>query len=351
MKKVIVGVSGGVDSSVAALLLKKEGYEVIGVTLELASNVPGKKEGVSNEIKDAKKVCDTLGIKHLVLDFNDVFKEKVIDYFANEYMNGRTPNPCVACNKFVKFKCLIDYAIANGIDYVATGHYCKIDRNPETGRYYLKMADSLEKDQTYMLYTLSQEQLSKLVMPLGKYSKDEVRKIAEENNLITARKKDSQEICFINDNDYIRFIKENYEYTPEEGRFIDNKGNTIGKHKGIINYTIGQRKGLGITFGKPVYVTRINSKKNTVTLGEIDDLYSEYLLCNDVNFMPFEDIDGEYKCMAKVRYAAKPVEATIIKYTDDIYKVIFKEKQKSVTKGQAVVFYDGDVLVGGGTII
>ena len=351
MKKVIVGISGGVDSSVAALLLKKEGYEVIGVTLKLASNVPGKSESVAKEINDAKKVCDTLNIQHIVLDFNDVFKEKVIDYFANEYMNGRTPNPCVACNKFVKFKCLIDYAISHDIDYVATGHYCKIEKNNETGRYYFKMAESIEKDQTYMLYTLTQEQLSKLVMPLGKYSKDEVRKIAEENNLITARKKDSQEICFINDNDYIKFIKENYGYNPEEGRFIDKQGNTVGKHKGIINYTIGQRKGLGITFGKPVYVTRINSKKNTVTLGNIEDLYSEYLLCNEVNFMPFEDIEDEYECKVKVRYASKPVDAAITKHAENIYKVTFKEKQKSVTKGQAVVFYDGDILVGGGTII
>lgn len=351
MKKVIVGISGGVDSSVAALLLKKEGYEVIGVTLKLASDVPGKSESVAKEINDAKKVCDTLNIQHIVLDFNDVFKEKVIDYFANEYMNGRTPNPCVACNKFVKFKCLIDYATSHDIDYVATGHYCKIEKNDETGRYYFKMAESIEKDQTYMLYTLTQDQLSKLIMPLGKYSKDEVRKIAQENNLVTARKKDSQEICFINDNDYIKFIKENYGYNPEEGRFIDKQGNTVGKHKGIINYTIGQRKGLGITFGKPVYVTRINSKKNTVTLGNIEDLYSEYLLCNEVNFMPFEDIKDEYECKVKVRYASKPVDAVITKHAENIYKVTFKEKQKSVTKGQAVVFYEGDILVGGGTII
>ena len=189
-------------------------------------------------------------------------------------------------------------------------------------------------------------------MPLGEVkSKEEVRKIAEENNLITARKKDSQEICFVSDNDYINFIKKNYNYKPEEGRFIDNQGNTIGKHKGIINYTIGQRKGLGITFGKPVYVTRINSKKNTVTLGNIEALYSQYLLCNNVNFMPFDDVDGEYRCKVKVRYASKPVDAVITKYTDEIYKVIFDEKQKSVTKGQAVVFYNGDILVGGGTII
>ena len=352
MKKVIVGVSGGVDSSVAALLLKKQGYEVIGVTLKLASNVPGKKEAVEKEIKDAKTICERIGIKHIVLDFNDVFKEKVIDYFAREYMEGRTPNPCVACNKYVKFKTLIDYAKENNIDYVATGHYCKIDKDKNTGRYFLRMANSLEKDQTYMLYSLTQDQLKMLIMPLGEVkSKEEVRKIAEENNLITARKKDSQEICFVSDNDYINFIKKNYNYKPEEGRFIDNQGNTIGKHKGIINYTIGQRKGLGITFGKPVYVTRINSKKNTVTLGNIEALYSQYLLCNNVNFMPFDDVDGEYRCKVKVRYASKPVDAVITKYTDEIYKVIFDEKQKSVTKGQAVVFYNGDILVGGGTII
>ena len=352
MKKVIVGVSGGVDSSVAALLLKKEGYEVIGVTLELASKVPGKKEGVAREIKDAKKICEKIGIKHIVLDFNDIFKEKVIDYFAKEYMEGRTPNPCAACNKYVKFKTLIDYAKENGIDYVATGHYCKIDKDEKTGRYFLRMANSLEKDQTYMLYSLKQEQLKMLLMPLGNLeSKEEVRKIAEENDLITARKKDSQEICFINDNDYISFIKKNYNYKPEEGRFIDDQGNTIGKHKGIINYTIGQRKGLGITFGKPVYVTRINAKKNTVTLGNIDALYSEYLLCKNVNFMPYEDIENEYRCKVKVRYAAKPVYAVIIKYTDEIYKVKFDIKQKSVTKGQIAVFYKDDILVGGGTII
>ncbi|MEG0072969.1 MAG: tRNA 2-thiouridine(34) synthase MnmA [Clostridia bacterium] len=355
LKKVVVGMSGGVDSSVTALLLKKEGYDVIGITMNLweseSENTCDKACCNIDAVNDARAVAKKLDIPYYVYNFREVFEKKVIDYFANEYMNGKTPNPCIACNRYVKFEALLDKAISIGADYIATGHYAKVDFNKETGRYFLRKSVTIEKDQTYALYTLTQNQLSHILMPLGSYNKPEVRKIAEEANLINAKKSESQEICFVEDNNYSRFIKENYNYVPKKGKFISKEGKVLGEHQGIINYTIGQRKGLGITFGKPMYVTGVDVEQNTVKLGEEKDLYTESLICTNLNFMPFEKLIKPIIVTAKIRYSAKEAVATIYPLENGNVKVSFAEAQKSVTPGQAIVFYDEDILVGGGTII
>lgn len=353
MKKVIVGMSGGVDSSVCALLLKKQGYEVIGVNLNLLPE----KEGCSkcaglDSIKDAKEVCDKLGIPFYSLDFKSSFKNNVIDYFANEYMAARTPNPCIACNKYVKFEELLNQAInVFNADYIATGHYAKIEYNEKNGRYYIVESDAIGKDQTYVLYNLTQEHLKHILMPLGSYTKEEIRKIAEENSLCNSNKKDSQEICFIEDNDYAKFIEENYNYKSKPGNFVDTNGNILGKHKGLIHYTIGQRRGLGLSLKEPLYVVKLDTENNQVILGTNDMLFSNELICSKVNFMPFEKLDKPMLVTAKVRYSAKKAEATIYPLDNGDVKVIFKDAQRAITPGQAVVFYDENVVVGGGTII
>jgi len=346
VKKVLIGMSGGVDSSVAALLLKEQGYEVIGVTLNL-----WEKENDDSAINDAKAVCDKLAIEHHVLDFRNVFKEKVIDYFADEYIAGRTPNPCIACNKYIKFATLLSKATNMfDCDYIATGHYAKVDFDKDSNRYFLRKSKTDRKDQTYVLYNLTQDQLSHILMPLGDYEKDEIRKIAEENNLINAKRRDSQEICFVEDNDYVKFICEKYNYVPKKGYFVDINGNKLGEHKGILNYTIGQRKGLGISLGKYQYVIKLDMDRNEVIIGDEEYLYSDTLICNELNFMIIDKLKNEMEVEAKIRYSAKPVSATVIPIEEDKVKVVFREKQRAITPGQAVVFYNDDILVGGGKI-
>ena len=355
MKKVIVGMSGGVDSSVTALLLKKQGYDVTGVTLNIwqkkdESNVCEKSCCGLEAVNDARKVCDKLDVPFYVFNFRDVFKEKVIDYFAAEYMKGRTPNPCNACNKYVKFEALLEKANSMGIEYIATGHYAKVDYNKDTGRYFLRKSVTLEKDQTYALYDLTQEQLKHLVMPLGDYTKPEVRKFAEEADLVNAKKTESQDICFIENGKHDEFIKENYNYVPKQGNFVWKDGKTLGKHQGLIRYTVGQRKGLGIGFGKPVYVTKLDTAKNQVVLGDLEDLFSKELIAINVNLMTIEKLTSPLKVEAKIRYSAKPAKATLYPIEDNNIRVVFDEEQKSITPGQAVVFYDDDIVVGGGII-
>jgi len=346
VKKVLIGMSGGVDSSVAALLLKKQGYEVIGVTLNL-----WEKASDDYAISDAKQVCNKLGIEHHVLDFKNIFHEKVIDYFAKEYMEGRTPNPCIACNKYIKFAALLDNAVNMfNCEYIATGHYAKIDFDKNTNRYFLRKSKTDKKDQTYVLYNLTQEQLAHTLMPLGDYEKEEIRKIAEDNNLINAKRRDSQEICFVEDNDYVKFICENYNYTPQKGDFVDINGNKLGKHNGIINYTIGQRKGLGLALGKYQYVIKFDMPRNEVVIGDEEFLFIDTLFCKKLNFMIIENLTNEMEVTAKIRYSAKPVQATIIPIENDMVKVVFKEKQRAITPGQAVVFYIDDIVIGGGII-
>lgn len=357
MKRVVVGMSGGVDSSVTALLLKKQGYDVIGVNLNVWQK---KKEDCSSEkaccgidaIYDARRVCQNLDIPFYTLNFKDIFKRDVIDYFANEYMEGKTPNPCIACNRYVKFEELLNQALTVfEADYIATGHYAKVGHDEETGRYYIYESVTAAKDQTYALYNLTQDQLKHILMPLGDYTKEDVRKIARENGLENANKHDSQEICFVEDNDYAKFIEENYNYKSIPGNFIDTDGSILGKHKGIIHYTVGQRRGLGLSLKEPLYVVKLDIPNNNVVLGRSDMLFSDTLICTNLNFMPFEKLLEPLNCTAKVRYSAKKAECTIYHLENGDVKVIFNKPQRAVTPGQAVVFYDGNIVIGGGTII
>lgn len=352
-KKVLVGMSGGVDSSVAAYLLKKQGYDVIGITLRMSPDDEdfAEREGGCcslSAVEDARRVCDKLDIPFYVLNFREIFKEKVIDYFVDEYMAGKTPNPCVACNKYIKFEALLNKARGIGAEYVATGHYAKIEE--KDGRYLLIKSDDDKKDQTYALYNFTQDQLAHTLMPCGEYTKDKIREIAKEIGLAVHNKKDSEEICFIPDNNHGRFILEEKPGQIKTGNFIDKEGNVLGKHKGIVYYTIGQRKGLGIALGRPVFVTDINPRTNEVVLGPEEDIFKTDLLAKDVNLIPFDTIEGELKVTAKVRYSARPSEATLYPEKDGKIKVSFKDKQRAITKGQSVVFYNGNSVVGGGII-
>lgn len=342
-ERVIIGLSGGVDSSVAAYLLKEKGYEVIGVTLKMW-------EENESAIKDAKLVADFLGISHVVIDFQKEFKNSVIANFINEYKMGRTPNPCIMCNRFLKFEKLLEKADEMGAHFIATGHYAKVEFNEDTKRYYIRKSVHDKKDQSYVLYRLTQNQLSRTLMPLYEYSKDEIRAIAEKIGLEVANKKDSQDICFIPDGDYISFLKK-YTDLPHPGDFIDEGGFVIGKHLGICSYTIGQRKGLGMTFGKPMFVTRINPENNTVELGESGRQYKNTVFASDVNFLPFEKLTEPKQFMCKLRYSAKPQLALVSPLDETKVKIEFEEDCKSAAApGQAAVFYDGDCLVGGGII-
>ncbi len=348
-KRVVIGMSGGVDSSVAAAVLKKQGYEVLGVTMRLWDG-DGDCCG-SSAAEDARRVADKLGIEHFVIDFRKEFSEFVVDYFIGEYINGRTPNPCIACNKFLKFGAMLKKADELGAHYIATGHYAKIEKDLLSGRYLLKRASADAKDQTYALYNLTQSQLSRLLLPLGDFEdKASVRSFAERIGLVTADKPDSQEICFIPDNDYVSFIKHRIDALPPEGNFVDLDGNILGKHKGIVNYTIGQRKGLGIAFGKPMFVIKIDAEKNEVVLGEQGSEFSNSLSAACPNFIPFDTLTKPLKVQAKVRYSASPAPCTISPDGDRI-NVEFDAPQRAITPGQAVVFYDGDTVVGGATIM
>ena len=346
-QKIAIGMSGGVDSSVAAALLKKQGFEVIGITMLLCEN-----DG--SGARDAKAVCDKLGIAHYTADFRAEFKSKVIDYFVSEYQNGRTPNPCIVCNRFLKFDAMQSFAKNLGAEKIATGHYARIEFDKASGRYLLKGATASKKDQTYALYSLNQKQLSKTIMPLGELeNKEETRKIAQELGFDIADKADSMEICFIPDDDYISYIEKYSGEKCPEGDFVDSDGNVLGRHGGIINYTIGQRKGLGVTFGKPMFVTKIDAGKNQVVLGEKGTEFSSELFADKLNFIPFDRLDKPIEVLAKVRYSAKPGKATVIPENEDRVRVVFDEPQRAVTPGQAAVFYDvcqPEIVVGGGII-
>ena len=355
-KKVVVGMSGGVDSSVAAALLKEEGYDVIGVTMQVW---PDKDENVKEveggccsyaAVRDARKVCDVLDIKYYVMNFKDIFEDKVIKYFIDEYLAGRTPNPCIACNKYIKFDELLRRAMNLDADYIATGHYVSLGYDEYKDRYLLKKSKDTRKDQTYALYNLTQYQLKHTLFPLGNITKDRVRQIARELSLPVASKPDSEEICFVPDNDYGNFLKERVPDKISEGYFKDTEGNILGKHKGISYYTIGQRKGLGIAFGKPMFVVDINPEDNTVILGEGDTVYKDSLRATGLNFIPFDKLNEEMEVTAKIRYNAKEAPAIIIPEGDDIVTVKFKTPQRAITPGQSVVFYKNDLVLGGGTI-
>lgn len=353
---VMLGMSGGVDSSVAAAVLKEQGYDVVGVTMQIWPDMQEERKQTEggccslSAVDDARRVAHRLGIKYYVLNFKDIFQEKVIDYFTAEYLKGRTPNPCIACNRFVKFEALLMKAVSMGMDYIATGHYARIAYDAPSGRYLLKKSATAQKDQTYALYTMTQDQLSKTLFPIGEFRKEQVRAMARELGLPVASKPDSQEICFVEDNDYGRYISENTDAEIKPGYFVDTEGNRLGMHRGIIHYTVGQRKGLGISFGKPKFVVAIRPQDNTVVLGDADEVFSSGLTASDLNFISINELMEEMKVTVKIRYSAKEASATIRPLPGKRAEVEFDEPQRAVTPGQAVVFYDGDIVVGGGII-
>ncbi len=355
MKKAMIAMSGGVDSSVAAYLINKEGYETAGATMKLHSDATEAQREASccssEDIEIARSVAEKLGMPFYVYNYSEDFKESVISRFVDAYRNARTPNPCIDCNRYIKFDGLIKKAIELGFDYVVTGHYAIVEYSEEKGRYLLRKAADETKDQSYVLYSLSQEQLSHILFPLGSMSKDEARKIAEEQGFINFDKPDSQDICFVPDGDYAKFIEDWCGFRFENGNFVDLEGNIIAQHKGIINYTIGQRKGLGIAAKAPYYVVGKNLETNEVILGSNDDLFSKELTATDVNFISIDKPTEPIRVKAKVRYKQKETEATLTPLPDGNVSVVFDEPQRAIASGQAVVFYDGDIVVGGGTIV
>lgn len=348
--------SGGVDSSVAAYLLKEAGYDVIGVTMKIWENVDQcdlEKEGGCcglSAVEDARRVAQKLDIPYYVMNFEQPFQQNVIDYFVKEYTLGRTPNPCIACNRYVKWESLLERSMEIGATYIATGHYARIVKL-DNGRYTLQKSVTAAKDQTYALYNLTQDQLSRTLMPVGDYTKDQIREIATAIGLNVADKKDSQEICFIPDDDYATFVKDRAQEAIPPGNFVDEKGSVLGRHKGIIHYTIGQRKGLEIACGVPMYVKEIRAAENQVVLAEGDQLFSKSLLANRLNFMAEATVDETKSLQAKIRYSGQGVPVSVELLEEDLMRVTFETPVRAITPGQAVVLYDGDLVYGGGTII
>lgn len=355
-KRVVVGMSGGVDSSVAAYLLKEQGYDVIGVTMQIwqdeARTVQEENGGCCglSAVDDARRVAAQLGIPYYVMNFKREFKENVIDYFVQEYQKGRTPNPCIACNRFVKWESLLKRSMEIGADYIATGHYAQVERL-HNGRYAIRHSATKMKDQTYALYNLTQEQLARTLMPVGAYTKDEIREIAGRIDLQVAGKPDSQDICFVPDGDYAAFIEKESGEEVRPGNFVAPDGTVLGTHKGIIHYTVGQRKGLGLSLGYPAFVLEIRPETNEVVVGTNEESMTFEVRAGRLNFMARETIEGEQRVFAKIRYNHKGAWCTVKRTGEDEILCVFEEAQRAVTPGQALVLYEGDYVLGGGTIL
>lgn len=347
-KKVIIGMSGGVDSSLTAALLKQQGYDVIGVVIKVW------REDGSNAFEsmcaDAQRVCASIDIPYHIVDMSEPFRREVIEYFVDEYQNGRTPNPCAKCNPTIKFKTLIDMADKLGAQYIATGHYAKLVHDAPSGRWLLYRSPADKKDQTYFLYGLTQDVLSRLLLPLGDYEKSQVRQMARDLGLPVAQKPDSQEICFLQDG-YADFIARYTGIAPKKGNFIDIHGNVLGTHMGIIHYTVGQRKGLGTSFGKPMFVLDMDAGQDTVTLGEAGSEFLEEFDIEHVNLISCECISSPTTLSVKTRHGAKPALATVSPCGGNNLHIAFDMPARAVTPGQIAMLYDGDLVVGGGVIV
>lgn len=351
--KVIVAMSGGVDSAAAALLIKEAGYDAAGITMKLWSEtetVTDVDSGIiSTDIADAKRIADSLGMPHYVLSLGDTFRACVIDRFIADYKRGATPNPCVECNRYIKFGKLLEASVGMGYDRIATGHYARIECLP-SGRFVIKKALDESKDQSYVLWSLSQETLARTLLPLGNHTKAEIRELAAAHGFANAHKSDSQDICFIPDGDYAGFICRNTSENFPAGDFVDTEGKILGRHNGIIRYTVGQRKGLGIALGRPMFVKEKDTEKNTVTLCDNDELFSQRLTASRINFVACEDMRTPTRLEAKIRYKHSAAPAVVTQTDDDKFTLEFDTPQRAIARGQSVVLYDGDTLVGGGII-
>lgn len=355
-EKVLVGMSGGVDSSVAAALLMEQGYEVIGATLNLWDGKKDKTDEVGKtccsleDVEDARSVAFNLGIPFYVLNMKELFHDKVVQYFIDSYLMGDTPNPCIACNRYIKFDAMLEKSEALGLNYIATGHYARREFDTATGRYLLKKGVDRKKDQSYVLYMLNQHQLTKLLLPLGNLKKSEIRQIARERDFRVSEKPDSQDICFVEGGKYGDFIKAHSKKEINPGLFIDRAGHILGKHLGIVNYTIGQRKGLGISADAPLYVIEKNVEENKIVLGYKEDAYRKRFTVRDMNYIPFGNPSSDFKARVKVRYSSQEVDAVVIPLDKQRAQIQFVVPQPFVAAGQAAVLYDDEIVIGGGII-